>query len=300
MSTATLDRETWLAERRKGIGASDAPAAIGLSPWKSKFALWAEKAGLAEPDDLSDSEPAEFGIRLERPIAEAFADRTGRVVNMWPQYEIVRDPDRHWLGCTPDAVQESERGEGGLQIKNVSQYKAAEWADGPPLMYEVQCQIEMHVCGWEWETLCCLIGGNKLRYFDLERNDKFLAAMIPELHEFWQRVETRTPPEVDSSLATAKVLSKLHPSDNGEVIMLPTDADEWAAKLAEAKAAKKAAEEAEALYSNHLRAAIGDATFGVTPSGSYFSWKTQEANYKAQEARVVKSRVLRSIKSLPR
>jgi putative phage-type endonuclease len=300
MSIATADRQAWLAERQQSIGASDAPAAIGISPWKSTFALWAEKCNLAEADDLSASEAVEFGIRLERPIAEAFADRTGRRVNLWPQHEIIRDVERPWLSCTPDAVQESDRGVGLLQIKTTSAFNAAEWADGPPLYYQVQVQHEMHVTGYGWGTLVVLIGGQRLRYFDVEINRRFVDALIPKLAEFWQHVETRTPPPVDSSLATAKILAKLHPDDNGEVIALPGDADSWAAKLAEAKAAKKAAEEVESLYSNQLRAAIGDATFGVTPAGCYFRWKTQEAHYKPQEARVVKTRVLRSIKSLPK
>lgn len=301
MSATTPEREAWLEHRRSSIGASDAPAALGISPWKSKFALWSEKCGLTEGDDLSESEPAEFGIRLERPIAEAFADRTGRVVNLWPQHNFVRDIEREWMGCTPDAVQECERGEGGLQIKTASAFKASEWADGPPLIYQVQCQQEMHVMKWDWETLVVLIGGQKLRWFDIDRNDRFInEALLPKLQEFWNSVLTRTPPEVDSSLATAKVLAKLHPLDSGEVIGLPAEADDWAAKLTEAKAAKKAAEEIESLYSNKLRAAIGDATYGATMGGTYFSWKTQEANYKAQEARIVKSRVLRTHKSLPK
>jgi putative phage-type endonuclease len=297
----TPERESWLEDRKTAIGASDAPPALGISPWKSKFALWSEKCGLTEGDDLSESEPAEFGIRLERPIAEAFADRTGRTVNLWQPHNFIRDPERHWLGCTPDAVQESDRGEGGVQIKTASAYKASEWADGPPLIYQVQVQTEMHVAGWDWCSLVVLIGGQKLRWFDIERNDRFInEALLPKLQEFWDSVLTRTPPEVDSSLATAKILAKLHPDDNGEVLVLPDDADDWAAKLAEAKAAKKAAEEIESLYSNKLRAAIADATYGVTMGGTCFSWKTQEASYKAQEARIVKSRVLRTHKSLPK
>ena len=39
-------KEEWLALRRElGIGGSDAGAVIGLNPYKSAYALWAEKTG---------------------------------------------------------------------------------------------------------------------------------------------------------------------------------------------------------------------------------------------------------------
>ena len=50
------DREQWLDIRSHGIGSSDAAAVLRLSPWKSPLALYAEKVGLIEPDDLSDLE----------------------------------------------------------------------------------------------------------------------------------------------------------------------------------------------------------------------------------------------------
>ena len=35
-------QEEWLKDRQKGIGGSDAAAALGMSPYKSKFTLWCE------------------------------------------------------------------------------------------------------------------------------------------------------------------------------------------------------------------------------------------------------------------
>jgi len=287
--------EQWLADRRTGIGASESPAVLGLSPWKSPFQLWSEKCGLIDPPDMSDNEPAEFGIRLERPIAEAFADRTGRKVNLWPQHSLLRAVDYPWLLCTPDAVQESSRGEGSVQIKTVGQWGYRQhWRDGPPLMYQVQCQHELKVTGFAWGTLVVLIGGQRLRYFDFERNDKFLAALIPKLKDFWRAIETRTPPEVDGSLVTAQVLAKLHPDDNGQTIVLPQEATDWTAKLEEAKASIKDAEEVKVACENRIKAALGDATFGLLHDGSRWSWKTQER--KGYSVQPTVCRVLRKVK----
>ncbi|MCG8996721.1 YqaJ viral recombinase family protein [Laribacter hongkongensis] len=38
-STVGLDRQAWLAIRQRGIGSSDAAAAVGLSPYKSPLSL---------------------------------------------------------------------------------------------------------------------------------------------------------------------------------------------------------------------------------------------------------------------
>ena len=269
-------RESWLQDRMSGIGASESPAVLGLSPWKSPFQLWAEKTGHVEPDSLEGNEPAEFGIRLEKPIAEAFADRTGREVNMWPAFQLVRDPATPWLTCTPDATQEvPDRDTGLVQIKTASAYKSADWADGIPLMYLVQVNHEMMVTGYSWGTLVVLIGGQKLRYFDFERNDRFIEALLPKLAAFWKCVETRTPPEVDGSLATAKILARLHPEDTGETVMLPVEASEWTEQIESAKEAIKAAEAAKVAAENLLKSKLGDASYGLLPDGSRWSWKTQ-------------------------
>ena len=45
VATKQLLREDWLAVRKKGIGSSDAAAAVGLNPYKSQLELWMEKTG---------------------------------------------------------------------------------------------------------------------------------------------------------------------------------------------------------------------------------------------------------------
>jgi putative phage-type endonuclease len=291
---ASTSREAWLDDRLTGIGASESPIVLGLSPFKSLFQLWAEKTGEAPRDD-ADNEPAEWGLRLERPICEAFAERTGRRVSLWPPYSLVRHEELHWLVATPDAVQtDANRGHGLVQIKTTSAFNAADWSDGPPLFYQVQCQHELHVTGFEWGTLCVLIGGQKLRTYDYELNPKFIAALLPKLEAFWRSVVDRVPPPVDGSLATARVLARLHPYDNGETVMLPQDALEWTVQRQEAIEQIEAAEAIKTEMDNRLKAAIGDATFGLLADGSRWSWKTQ--NRRGYTVEPTTCRVLRKLK----
>lgn len=48
------DRAGWLEARKDGLGASDAAALLGLSPWKTNVQLWEEKCGLVIPEDIGD------------------------------------------------------------------------------------------------------------------------------------------------------------------------------------------------------------------------------------------------------
>lgn len=297
--TVLSPREAWLAKRQTMLTASDAAAALGVNPYKSAVELWSEKTGLVEPPDLSGNEAVEFGIRLEPVICEAFAERTGRVVTPHAPYQVVPHPKDNlaWLGCTPDAIQSSgaREGIGNLQIKTAGGFMARHWTDGPPLHYQIQVQCELAVMGLDWGTLAVLIGGQRLRWFDVERNDRFIAVMIDKLAVFWQCVQDRTMPTVDGSLATTKALAKLHPNDDGSSVMLPADARQWADELAAAKADVKAAKSRERAAHNKLREAVGDATYGCLPDGGVLSLKTQ-----TRKEHVVKEstfRVLQTVSS---
>ena len=55
-STTNMTRDEWLAIRAKGIGSSDAAAAIGLSSYKCALSLWLEKTDQQLSEDLSSKE----------------------------------------------------------------------------------------------------------------------------------------------------------------------------------------------------------------------------------------------------
>lgn len=290
-------REAWLAERRTLLTASDVPAALGLSPWKSPFELWAEKTGNIDPEDIGDRDAVKWGLRLEKPVAEGYAEDSGRTVTMWEPYKLVRSSICDWLGATPDATQYDAKDpeEGALQIKTTSAFKKADWAEEPPIYYQVQLQTELLVTGMPWGTLAALIGGQQLVWFDAEKNDRFLDAMLPKLEAFWELVKTGTPPPVDGSEATARILAKLYATDNGqEVFLHDPELVQAATDLAGAKEKIKELEALETAAKNKLVAAIGEASFAVLADGRKFSHKQQTR--KEYVCKASTFRVLRSVK----
>lgn len=54
------DRAEWLEARRDGLGASDAAAVLGISPWKTNVQLWEEKCRLVQPEDIGDKPAVQY------------------------------------------------------------------------------------------------------------------------------------------------------------------------------------------------------------------------------------------------
>lgn len=285
-------REEWLAERRKGIGGSDAPIILGLSEYKSAYTLWAEKAGDLPEVDFS-SEAAEWGRLLEPVILSRFAEITGRVVFHWPQTRGVTHARLDWMRCTPDGMQFDVNGDGiGVtQVKTTGVHHEDDWEDGPPLIHQVQIQHEMAVAKAQWGTLIVLIGGQRLLYWDVERNEEFIGTLIEAESAFWDRVLSGDPPPLDASESTRNTIKRLHPDDNGEAITLPAEAIEWDVWM---QRLKKDIETLRGKYDEldtRMRAAIGPNTYGILPNGTArYSLKTKVT--KAHMRRESKTRAL--------
>lgn len=60
-------------DRKTFIGGSDAATICGLNPWKTRYQLWQEKTGQAEPTDLSENERVYWGNVLEEVVATEWA-----------------------------------------------------------------------------------------------------------------------------------------------------------------------------------------------------------------------------------
>ena len=74
------DRVAWERVRNSGIGGSDIACIMGLNPWKSAYALYAEKHGDVEAEDLSNNEFVYWGTVLEQVVADRFCELTGKKV----------------------------------------------------------------------------------------------------------------------------------------------------------------------------------------------------------------------------
>lgn len=277
------EREAWLQERRTGIGGSDAAAVLGVSPWRSPYALWLEKTGLAIKPDEEEAEYMEWGRRLEPIIAEKFAEVTGREIAAGSG--IVRHPRLPFMLGTLDFGQRcASRGDGVLEVKTLGFWKKDEWAEEPPLHYAVQLQHYLAVTGRRWGSFAALIGGQQFVWCDVERNEGFIEALEQECAAFWERVKSGQPPPVDGSKSTKEALKLLYPKDSGRVVELADEARAWHEAIETAKAEVKRWEAIQQEAENKLKEAIGDATEAFVPGGPRWTYKLQTRRETVQPA----------------
>jgi len=72
--------DEWLQWRSKGVTASDIPIILGLSPYKTRWQLWAEKVGRINAPDISNNPNVKRGVRLEDEARQLAEGRYGEVL----------------------------------------------------------------------------------------------------------------------------------------------------------------------------------------------------------------------------
>ena len=258
--------ETWLQDRLSMVGASESPAILGEGyKNESAWTVYQRKVGEAPPDE-DESEALEWGREMQPVVLRMFTKRTGINVEDLGPFTIQRHPDFPFIGATLDGLAYVDGRKAVVEAKNVGQYRAADWKDDlPPLRVQIQTQQQMLAADAELAFVAACVGGNKLEWRQLERNDRFLAALVKTLREFWTCVETRTPPPVDGSAATARAIAALYPKDTGATVPLKSEALRWAAEKTVAAAIAKEMEAAVQAADNQIKAAIGEASYGDLP-----------------------------------
>jgi putative phage-type endonuclease len=290
--TPCADRDAWLALRHTGIGSSDAAAIVGASPWKSPFTVFCEKLGLDDAEDQRAAlEALEWGLALEIPIAARYARETGRSLRAPAPYELLRSAAHPFMVATLDReILDADRGPGVLEIKTAGWMKRDEWVDEPPLAYQIQVQHALAVSGARWGSLAVLIGGQKFRWCDVERNDAFIEALVEIEATFWACIERREPPSPDDTRACRELLKRLFPQHvPGKTVALPPEADAWDQALCAAKQDLEDAEARKRLAESHLIAALGDAECGLLPSGAQYTFKATPRKAYAVKATTVRT-----------
>ncbi|NWK74082.1 YqaJ viral recombinase family protein [Acinetobacter sp. SwsAc6] len=205
-----VNRDQFLAGRKKGIGGSDVAAILGFSPYKSPYQLWLDKTGRSERSE-SQSESAHFGHLLEDVVAKEYSRRAGVKVQRVTQQLSL--PDHPWaIGNIDRAIINPEisgnvRFKDGklttdqlLECKTASEYLAKlfgeEGSDQVPDYYLTQCLWYLLLSGCQFIDLAVLIGGNKFRMYRIERDDDLIESIFKQVKAFWfNHVIADVPPD---------------------------------------------------------------------------------------------------------
>ena len=285
--TLRMTRDEWLGFRRSHVGGSDVAAIMGLSPWRTAYQVWAEKAGLAEPEDISDRPRVEWGTRLEGEVAHKFSEthRDLPSVTLPDGPEVVTvmvSRSRPWAMATLDGFTTGGDGSNGvLEIKTAHYPTSKLWgesgtgAGGVPAHYLAQVNHYLSVTGWDRADVAVLIDGWDYREYAFDCDPTDVAAVTGAVDRFWEdNVRAGVPPEVVG--ADAGALRAVHAEPGGDYVdgdaLALQMVEEWREAKGRARTAKSDADALEA----RLKAMIGDSRGLAFPEGR-LTWTRSES-----------------------
>lgn len=272
-------------DRAAGIGGSEIYTAVN-----DPMRLYCEKRGITAP--FEDTDATEAGRFLENGIAEWFAYRTGLKVRGNGRL-VVRHPDEPWIFASPDRFVYGEAtvccnqpdrdrdGEasccgmperdpdallGGLEIKNVTEWKRSEWGEAAdydlPEPYYYQVQWCMGVTGLRKWWICPLIGGNKPRFDHvIDFDPAFFDGLVKIARAFWFGcVVPGEAPAITASESSREYLKAQYRKPKTDALVEPADPEtaiKYATQYLDATERLKPLEEAKKEAQYKLQDMIG-------------------------------------------
>lgn len=276
-------------ERRGRLGASDIPAVLGISPWRSAYEVYLEKTGQLEPwngnaatrtgqlleSSILDHAEEDLATTLERnlvcwapnglPIASTLDAR----VPMGPSVEaktsgIVGPVHGHWGEVDTDEV---------------------------PDVYLVQVTVQMLCTGAELAYLFALLGGRGIIRYQIHRDEAVVQQIAETSAAWWQRhvVEGIEPERTEP--VPLDVVKRMRREPN-KVIEFDDATTELVAAWEEAKASKRQAEKAVDDLQSEILLRLGDAEAAAMMDGREFTYiESHRAGYEVAPAAYRTARV---------
>lgn len=169
----------WLAERDKGIGASDVASILGLSPFDSPFSLWLKKTGQVPRDE--ENQAMKLGHLLEPVVASLWEEATGMKVIKASAADIIYvHPEHDFMRATPDRI---VRGR-----KKLLEIKTTVTDVDPDDIYPhwiAQVQYQQYVTGIHDADLAWLVKGRYFDYIHIPYDEEFAEFIAQRVAEFW-------------------------------------------------------------------------------------------------------------------
>ena len=294
--TTEQTHDEWVEARKEGIGGSDAGVIVGASRYASPFSLYHEKRG-SVVSDFTGNESTRWGNRLERSIAEEYAETYNASVVAYPvtlvsnerEWQVanvdffidpsfpaglVTDVDPKTTQINPTAILE-------IKTNGLVGRASSDWDDDNyPETYAYQTMHYCAVTGLRKAVLAALVGGRGLQVRDLEFSEEEIEALNGHEAKFWQMVQEGVEPEASGLVSDFDTLKSLYPESVGETVEVTEFTADIVREYAEAKyELDKAESKAKALRAQ-IEQAIGDAeaiTFNGSTLCTFKSTKSGEA-----------------------
>lgn len=265
-------RTDWLAARRHGITATDLPAILGQSKYKTAIDVWTDKVlPAADKDDDQLAEAAFWGIRLEEPVAQAWAEKHGVKVR---RVGLVANDEHPWMMASLDRiVQGCPDGRCALEVKTRSLFVADSWERELPQDVRTQVLWQLLVTGLDHIHVAALIGGQRLVEHRVNNTPDVQKQLIDAAQTVWTAVQNGTAPDMPATMWTDEYLEARHPDRAGEI---EVDAETVAtlSRYQDLSIAISALEDQKKLLRTQLVGALGEHEVATSDGTTLYSYKS--------------------------
>lgn len=180
----------WHFWRADGIGGSDIAAIMGLNPYKTPYQLWLERTGRVERPVINEA--MRHGIENEESARRNYCSKTG--IGMGPA--CYQHDEHEFIRASLDGIT--------YDGKSVIDFKCPQWytyaliqeTNRFPEYWIAQVRYNMLAANAERGELSAYNDArNESIEIEIERSAAFDDKMIAAASQFWQYIQTDTPPE---------------------------------------------------------------------------------------------------------
>lgn len=179
----------WHEFRKNHIGGSDAPAIMGVSPYKTRYELWQEKVGVMEA--ASPNSCMRRGSDLENHVRREINNMLA--VKLIPL--VFEHPTLSYLSYSSDGYDDESGHLIEIKCGTKAEHEGVR-ADSVPHKYYPQIQHALLVTDLPLIYYVSHNGGETL-YTIVERDEEYIKQLIAEHRYFWRCVEMLEEPKID-------------------------------------------------------------------------------------------------------
>jgi predicted phage-related endonuclease len=272
----------WLLARWKDeqgrcvFGASDIPALMGVSPYKSRAALFADKTN--EPVEQPSNAVFDRGNDLEPALIARASKQLG--TNIITPEVIYRDGR---LSISLDGVDNEQSPSVVVEAKTTTRYSIYESSDLPAewLWQGWAQQAVLEVPVW----FVVLDRDLRISCVELPDNPLAIDTLLTETDVFGGWVDNNTPPLDEINNFSADDIARIFRVEPTTVELDATVLD-WVAQLEEARALSKQALELETKAKDAIAQMLLGNEIGLVDGQQIVSWKQQAGKESFDAARL--------------
>jgi putative phage-type endonuclease len=246
------EREKWLDSRRKGLGGSDSPVVLGVSPFMTRRELALDKLGLLPGKE--ESPAMRRGKRLEEVAVEMFTEKTG--IGLVTRNEIMTHPELGWWRANID--RETIDGTTVVEVK-VPGWRQFSKIKREGLSDYIQVQNQHYLMHPKFKRGIYIILSIEewdVLWFEQEPDAELQEIIMEKDGEFWKMLQDGIIPD-EEQLPTIEL-----PSAQGSIVMMGNTLgwNEAVRELYEAQEIRKEAESLEETAKAEIRKLMGNAS----------------------------------------